>query len=687
MNALIPGLGMKLIKAPISAGEVCYRPPSWPPPENWVVSQDRHGNAVSLWRDPFWDFSSWAGANLKLDFAGGRHSRSAQRLSPANQHILRLLTTWLIWGPRGIKSWASLRLCFAYVRRIVVLCNSEGILASELSRFPQLLSRVGALYANAEERRRTLVVLDRLLRAKDHLGLTVIDESGISQLSASFSADAKYFSEQTAYIPPRIWKYQVLRLRECLDDFVSHQAQIETCFNFCLEAYTHNFGSLEAALAAKPPSSALCPFSMPRDGTGARTGRRYYGHFELSARRFGIDGLLRKWVRPCLKGTIDIKSFSSYLTMVQSAGFAYLINFTLQRSQEAAASRCDCLIWEDDDLLGRIPVIRGDTTKTAPDSDARWPTSPSTERAVAVMSFIARLRMPCAVANPDVDCSDYDKTNPYLYSTAFEPWAPGPGAWKPYGTRPRVSSYQELTRRYPGLFDARELKVTEDDLITARRFTPNLDKGGRFKAGETWPLCFHQLRRTGAINMFASGLLSDSSIQVIMKHLTSLQTRYYGRNYSRLRFSEDYEGLTTAAKYEVLARQIKALVDDRYVSPLGLQRKRDIVINLIGSGDFTALVKAGQNGEVSFRETRLGGCTKRGHCDYGGIESVARCAGGDGDRPCRDAIFDRSKRLSIERQLESVERQLVSVRPGSPRWRALQAEARGLRSYLDVTGN
>ncbi len=97
MDAVIPGLGMKLIKAPISAGEVCYRPPAWPPPENWVVSEDRHGNAVSLWRDPFWDFSSWAGSNLKLDFVGGRHSRSAPRLSPANQHILRLLTTWLIW--------------------------------------------------------------------------------------------------------------------------------------------------------------------------------------------------------------------------------------------------------------------------------------------------------------------------------------------------------------------------------------------------------------------------------------------------------------------------------------------------------------------------------------------------------------------------------------------------------------
>lgn len=685
MSAMTSGLGIKLIDAPISADSVCYRPLDWPPAEDWVVSEDRHGKPVSRWGDDLWDFSLWAGSSMKLDLAGGRHSRGAAALSPANQQVLRLLTTWLIWGPKGVRTWASLRLSFAYVRRIVVLCNSEGIVASELSRFPKLLNQVVELYSNALERRRTLVILDRLLRARDHLGLALIDGPGIRQLSALFAED-EYLGEQTAYIPPRIWTYQVIRLRECLDDFARHQAQIEACFNFCLQAYTHHYGSLEAALRVTRPSSQPPPFSMPPNCTGVRTGHRYYGHFELTARKFNIENLLQKWIRPPQKGRIDIKSFGSYFSLVQSAGLAYLMNFTLQRRQEAAASRCDCLIWEEDHLLGRIAVIRGVTTKTDPDSDARWPTSPSTEVAVKVMSFIAHLRMQCAVANSAVDCSDHDKINPYLYSTASEPWASGAGAWKPYATRPRIPSYQALTKQYPCLFDVSELTITEDDLVTARTFTPKLDKGGKFKAGEGWPLSYHQLRRTGAINMFASGLLSDSSIQLIMKHLTPVQTRYYGRNYSRLRFSEDYEGLTVVAKYEVMARQIEALVNDRYVSPLGLQRKRDIVVNLVSSSDFTALVKAGQNGEVSFRETRLGGCTKRGHCDYGGIETVARCAGGDDDRPCRDAIFDRSKRPSIERQLESVERRLDSVRPGSPRWRALQAEARGLRSYLDVTG-
>jgi len=235
------------------------------------------------------------------------------------------------------------------------------------------------------------------------------------------------------------------------------------------------------------------------------------------------------------------------------------------------------------------------------------------------------------------------------------------------------------------LFDPEQIRITEDDLTKARMFTPNLSKDEKFKAGRTWPWAYHQLRRTGGINMFASGLLSDSSIQVIMKHMTLLQTVYYGRNHTRLRFSEEFEDLTTAARYEVIAKQIEGLVEERYVSPVDSQRKQEIVVNLIGAKDFKVLARAAEKGEVSFRETRLGGCTRTGTCDYGGIESVARCAGGDGDKPCRDAVFDKLKKPAVEKQLAGAEQRLQAAMPNSPRKEALLAEAQGLRNFLEVT--
>lgn len=683
MSMAVHELGLNLSSAPVAPDSRCYRPPSWPPPSHWIVSEDVDGQALSRWGDNVWDFSAWTGSRFILDFAGGRHGRSAAALRPENQHLMRLLATWLVWGPQGAQGWSSLKKQFYLLRRIVALCDREGILASSLTRFPKVAEQVAGLFPLVAERQRVLLSLDRLLRAKDTLGFVLLEEADLASLSKAIQHDDDDIV-QTAYIPPRIWTYQVERLRECLDDFLTHEQEIEDCFDFCLNAYIHNFGSLESALLDKGSRCNYLPFTTQKKGAGARNGRRYLGPFELTAQRFGVEALLQKWVMPPNRQRLDLRSLTAYMSLIQCAGLSYIANFTLQRKEEAAALRVDCLIWEDDPVLGRIPVICGETTKTDPDSDARWPTSPNVAVAVRAMTRVAKMRMRCAAANIEVNCSEQDVLNPCLFHSAFEPWSALPGGWKPYATRPKVQSYQFVVQRYPRLFDPERLRITEEDLRIARMFTPNLDSCGKFKVGEPWPMAYHQLRRTGGINMFASGLLSDSSIQVIMKHLTLLQTRYYGRNYSRLRFNQDAEAIALSARYEVMAKQIESLVSERYVSPMGGKHKQDLIVELVRAKDFDALVVAGRNGEISFRETRLGGCAKRGHCDYGGIEAVARCAGGDGGKPCREAVYDRTKRTPLTNHLENVTQTLATVEQGSPRARALQAEAQGIRNYLDV---
>jgi hypothetical protein len=679
-------LTFKIADTSVAPESECYRPPSWPPPADWIVTEDAEGKPLSRWGDKSWDFSGYAGRTLSLHFNKNRSDRGSH-IRQENEHLLRMLATWLIWGPNGRNSLSFIRGQFNSLRRIVFFCDREGILANDLVRFPKILSQVSRIFPGKQERKVVLATLDRMLRAKDKIGFSLVDEAGLVTLSKTFDEYEDVETEQTAYIPPRIWIYQINRLRECLDDYIKHKQRIENCFRFCLDAYTINYGSLSKALIQNKPDGTLLPFSPKRgEKASKRSGRPYLGPFELTLQRFGLDSLIRKWVQ-LQNGAVTIKCFSLYFNLVQTAGRAYITAFTLQRKEEVSELRSDCLIWEQDPTLGPIPIICGETTKTDPDSDARWPTSPCVEVAINAMTSIANLRLQCVVANPMVKCSKYDVTNPLLCNASFEPWASNSTEWQPYSTRPKAQPYQTVLERFPRLFDLEQLRITENDLITARKFTPNLNKRGRFQIGKPWPLAYHQFRRTGAINMFASGLLSDGSIQFVLKHLTLLQTRYYGRNYSRLRFNEEVETATIEARYEVLGRQIESLVESRYVSPLGELRKQEIVISLIGSKDFNALIRAGKMGEVSFRETRLGGCTKKGHCDYGGIESIARCAGGDGDKPCRDAIFDRTKESSAKRQLEGVERRLADTESGSPRSQALRAEANGLRNYLNVIEN
>lgn len=678
--------GIQSTRAPVAPESECYRPPSWPPPPNWVVSTDTLGRPLSRWSDAFWDFSHWVGKSYKLWFGAQSNSRQRGTLTPTNEHLLRLAATWLIWGPRGPRSWVTIKHRFLVLRRIFALCSSAGISAAELVRYPVISSQLLEIFPSQQMRGEVTRILDYLLLGRDWLGFVVLDEVEIARLFGTFSArryDASA-KEQSAYIPPRIWTYQTQRLRECLDDFNEKRSNIEDCFKFCVAEYAHNFGSLTTALMKSRQTPNFLPFTeQRRTNAGARTGRRFHGRFELTARRFEIDDLLDRWVCP-RPGGISIRTFSAYLTLVTWVGLTYIANFTLQRRNEVGALRADCLSWETDPILGRIPIICGPTTKTDPDSDARWPTSPSVQVAVDVMTSIARLRVECAAADPAVRCSEDDIANPYLFHRCFEPWA-GSGERIPYTCQPNVMSYQSMLERFPRLLDTECIRITDDDLQKALMFTPGLDTARRFRVGEPWPFAYHQLRRTGAVNMFASGLVSDSSIQDLLKHQILSQSRYYGRNYSHLRFSEELEKLAVDAKYEVMAKQIEMLVNDRFVSPLGLNRKEEVVVNLVGEKDFAALVNAGKKGVISFRETRLGGCTKIGPCEYGGIESISRCSGGDGDKPCRDAIYDCEKRASVEQQLLSLEHQLQNTIENGRRWQALQAEIRGLRNYLDVT--
>lgn len=667
----------------LTSSHQCYRPPSWPPPGDWVVSEDRDGKVVSRWKDSVWDMSSLEGAAVKFNFGDGAKAGRSVPIDPANAALLRCVTGWRLWGPRAGRSIRGVQSIFSRMRSIFELCSRERILASELMCFPKVLEQVPSIIAPGMYDN-TIAELYRLWDVRDQLGFTLVDPEGIKRLVA---ARPEHEAQQTAYIPPRIWMYQCHRLRECLDDFLIHQQKIEDCFNFCVDAYAHNAGSLQAAMSDRL-SFQRRPFGCPNKkrlkvtGTSLRT--VVHGSFHTTAKYFGIADLLERWIVIPDQG-MNLKQLSSYLTLVQYAGLAYTANFTLQRIKEVASLRTDCLLWEEDPKLGRVPIICGETTKTDLDSDARWPASPSVEVAVTAMSSIARLRMRCATAHPNILPTDADRANPYLFNRAFEPWW-GASDYS-YAIRLYPGDYGSFAENHPLLFHADQLRITEEDLRIAQMLTPNLNPDKGFAIGEIWPLAWHQLRRTGAVNMFASGLLSDSSMQFQMKHSSRLMPLYYGRGYGKLHLNGEVEGLVISAMYETMAHSILSSMGDRFVSPHSLEAKNAPFVNLIDERSANELAKAARRGVVFFRENRLGGCTKRGNCSYGGIESVARCAGGDGYKPCADVLYDRTKAPAVENELQQLDLELARVPKRSPRYKALLAERKGLENFLNVVKN
>lgn len=135
----------------------------------------------------------------------------------------------------------------------------------------------------------------------------------MAHLEYSCERSAYHQGKQTAYIPPRIWNYVVKRVAECTQDYLSHQAQIEECFAFCVNAYVQNDA---VEYRERTGRTSANPFqNPPPDYAGVRATITYFGLFVDVAKRFGIKEVLEHWA-----GAIeDIRAFTSYLQIVRCA--------------------------------------------------------------------------------------------------------------------------------------------------------------------------------------------------------------------------------------------------------------------------------------------------------------------------------------------------------------------------------
>lgn len=680
---IVTQLGLGIDSQLVVPGASNFRPSHWPPPRDFPVVIDSGGNVVSRYGDRTWKLWPWAGKSLSLNFGDGLQRKGVPGITPENADVLRQIAAWWLYGPGAVQTPGSLNHRFKLLRPLFILCSLQGICASDIMRFPAVADQF-ASFIRPSVAEGALSLLHTLYEERELLGFTLLDREGLSRLEAALPDRA---TRQTPYIPPRIWLHQNQRLRACLDEFLEHRERIESCYRFCLNAYARNAGSLTQA-CTRGIALSRKPF-VATSATGARTGAQFHGHFSHTARRFGIDGLLQRWLlRP--DQSIDdqdstINLLSAYFSMVSLVGMAYLLNFSMMRIEEGMSLRANCLIVENDANFGPIYLLSGPTTKTVMDDDARWVTSPSAQVAIDAMTCVARLRIAAAEANPTVPTVPEDTSNPYFLLRAYEPWAGTKELDKPLSVRPSCLSYAVLVEKYPRLFDKEELTITDTDLQIARFVTPTLDSE-IYAVGKCWPLAWHQLRRTGAVNMQASGLVSDASVQYQLKHASRAMSLYYGQGYSKVRLNQKAQNEYIRTMYEVLGKEITRLFTDRFVSPHGDQRKAGI-LRLVDPKDSKQLVAAAKTGTVSWRETLLGGCTKIGACEFGGIDNLVRCGGGDRSAPCVDALYDREKVPAIRKLQRLIEIRLIEAPLESPYRQSLEAQQRAVENALDVIGN
>lgn len=300
------------------------------------------------------------------------------------------------------------------------------------------------------------------------------------------------------------------------------------------------------------------------------------------------------------------------------------------------------------------------------------------------MANVSRLRLEAAACYPGVRIHEHDFANPRLIVRAYDPWL---GTGRKHVHRdstilPHNRNYREWASCCPNLFDPEELRLRQDDLDVARLINPTLDQS-KFYLGAEWPFSWHQLRRTTAVNMIASGIVSDASLQYQLKHLTRAMSLYYGQGYSQRNLNraarQDYIRIT----YEMLGLQASELVNANFISLLGHQHKAN-VLNTIRNADLVTLERKAKVGQLHVRRTLLGVCLKKGACPYGGVESIVPCAGGPGHSACPNGLVDTRKREMFVALKGVTSDRLASAVEGTPLHESLTLQQKTLSEVINA---
>lgn len=640
----------------------CFTLNCWPPSDDFPVTTDAAGKVISRFADSTWILTYWTTASTTLNFGDGKELNGVSN-STENATFFRVLTAWWLWRSPTPITVTTVKTYHSAFAPIFSTCSANRIPITELRHHPKIFELL-ITTLNPRTLNRLTFHLHSIYENRQEIGFYVLNPSQIEILNSKIE---KTNSKQTPYIPPRIWRYQVLRLREFIDDFLSIESNLKDCLSDCVDLYIDHYGSIDTSFSRLQSKAGLLgPFTKNPEMT-----------FEQFADIKGIGETLRKWlVAPGEslnghgKGITLLASFNSLASRV---GIAYILNFTAMRINEAWTLRSDCLKHEVDPTFGEFWTIAGETTKLFADSDARWVTSSSVQAAIRVLTVVSRFRLELAKLNPNTPPPDESEDdNPYLVYRPYEPWSTRKNESLPTSIRPHYTSYSSILEGYPYLFAKEAITITTEDLRIAKLVTPTLSNI-RYRVGKPWSFAWHQLRRTGSVNMQASGLVSELSLQYDLKHLSRLQSLYYAQGFSKLLFNEDARSEYVKAMYETRALYTSRLVSDRFSSPHGKKHKAAILAPYTNK-DFKALAKSAAEGETPFREVVLGVCLNKGFCPYGGIDNIIRCGGGDGKEACSNLLYDSQKLIPIKELRAEIRLRQKFAAPASPYAAALEAQ-------------
>ena len=564
------------------------------------------------------------------------------------------------------------------MNRLAHICDKQStpgkkpILLSEISRFPNLIPCFAQCFG--KQWHKEVATVHKLLNYKDSVGFTLFTSDQLSSLIGLLSVNPAYKPSQHPVIPPRIWKYQVERLEQCLNDYLIISPELQALVKCITDARKHNQSIVDAKVKCRRKkftrnveNNLVNPFAAYSKLEGSVK-------FKCSFKEMLIDFGILKYVQRYenVSDNITQQHLNTIIFGFQSAAMAYIQFFSMQRRSEALSMRVDCLQSEKDERFGSIYLLVGETTKTIEDDDARWVVPKRITLALDVLTHISKILYQFVPKH--LKC--HDRSVP-LWINSF---LPSNGGSQPAG----------LTRRthyshFSNLFEKDSMRINQADFEFAKAITNDLENRPEYQVDKIWHWTSHQCRRTLIVYMLSSGKVKLASVQYLAKHLYSHMAQYYGRNYTKIVVNSSVENELIVESYLAKAKKVQEIHNRE--SKVVFPHKTSKAFDKISSQEETLLIASFKNGEIGCRPTLLGFCLKSGYCEYGGIESITKCMGADGGGICAEAVLAIDNQQSLHELKIKYQAELASISPRTRRAKSLQYEIKAIQiyeEYIDV---
>lgn len=252
-------------------------------------------------------------------------------------------------------------------------------------------------------------------------------------------------------------------------------------------------------------------------------------------------------------------------------------------------------------------------------------------------------------------------------------------------------------RRYP-VDISDEYILTQGDLdeLCLTDPTRNFLSDENYGVGKVWPLAFHQYRRSLGFYGPNSGFLSLPTVKKQFKHNSLLMAQYYSNNFNNMKsffgfydekskkfilpgghIAYEFQLGTSADTAEQLILELTKAASPLY-GGAGLymeKQKAKLKSGEVHIGELRSTTnKLAAQGELAYKKTLLGGCTKVGRCDDYLLGNAIKCLS------CQSAVIKPEK---LKELITDLEQELPLYDRSSGEYQVCEAELSSLKRFED----